>query len=276
MSYVLIGARAMAPRRSKKGAEIPFLLNQSFVAENLSKAESPIDLPLSPLPPGQGTAKGTTSGGPGMDAEPKTREGRMTEKGGTMTTYCLRLGFSIHEETACKVSGNHPRCRQCLGQQKHRGDQEQGSPRAERNPEVKPEVLSLIKRLVIGECANYQRKGPIAVTNYCWFREKNNEGTCVFFNQEHPKCTYFERYVLPVNAELEEDYLKGGEGNNGREVKGRPTISRKSPGRSPGGIKVIVEKPARSGVSVGESLRKSILPWSALYGVGPGKPVKGE
>jgi hypothetical protein len=115
----------------------------------------------------------------------------------------------------------------------------------------------------------------MGVKNFCWAREKSNGGVCVFFNQKDPVCTYFKLYVLPLDPELQESYPREEEGDGG-EIQDRPAIRRKGLGGSPGGVKVIIKKPAQSGVPLGESFRKGILPRPAFHGVGSEKPSKGR
>ena len=83
--------------------------------------------------------------------------------------------------------------------------------------------MSEIKSLIAHECANYQGNGPFGIKNFCWMKEKSNGGVCVYFNQENPRCGYFETGVLPLDQDLHETYLtehmkpeaENGEGREG-------------------------------------------------------------
>lgn len=137
------------------------------------------------------------------------------------------------------------------------------------------EILQAVKKLVITECANWQRTGPLGISNYCWMKEKTNSGVCVYFNQELPKCSYFELAVLPLDADLKEDYFIRKE-SNGRKTENRPAIQRKGVGGSPGSLKGVSPKPSGPGVSVGESIRQGLLSRPAFHGVDSEKQVKGH
>lgn len=63
-----------------------------------------------------------------------------------------------------------------------------------------------IKRLILDECANFQRNGPWGIKDFCWMKEKSNDGKCLFFTGKG-KCKYFEYSVLPLDPELEEEYI---------------------------------------------------------------------
>jgi hypothetical protein len=89
-----------------------------------------------------------------------------------------------------------------------------------------PSILAEVKRLVTLECANYQKTGPMKTQNYCWGREKSQDGICDYFLKELKKCAYFEKCVLPINPGLEDDYnetgrVAGGE-RTGEESEGVP------------------------------------------------------
>jgi len=128
-----------------------------------------------------------------------------------------------------------------------------------------------IKSLIARECANYQGSGPFGVKNFCWKKEKRTGEICVYFNQKTSRCGYFESTVLPLNGELEEDYNKRSEEVDGRKDEDRPALQREGVGGSPRRIQGVTPQPQKQGLSVGQSLRKGILPRSTLHGMGSGK-----
>jgi hypothetical protein len=63
-------------------------------------------------------------------------------------------------------------------------------------------ILSRVKALVAGECANHQGEAS-GIRDFCWMRAKSNKGVCVFFSDiEAPRCRYFQESVLPGDKEL--------------------------------------------------------------------------
>ena len=69
-------------------------------------------------------------------------------------------------------------------------------------PIIERSIQSRVKSLVAGECANHQNEAH-GIRNFCWMREKSNNGACVFFsNSEGPRCRYFEEAVLPLDKDL--------------------------------------------------------------------------
>jgi hypothetical protein len=66
-------------------------------------------------------------------------------------------------------------------------------------------ILAQARKLIVEECANFQRFGPFAIKNQCWMKEKSNAGVCVFFSDGSPECSYFQEAVLPLNEELREE-----------------------------------------------------------------------
>ena len=64
--------------------------------------------------------------------------------------------------------------------------------------------LSQARKLIVEECANFQRFGPSGIKNHCWMKEKLNAGICVFFTDESSGCSYFEQAVLPLDEDLKE------------------------------------------------------------------------
>lgn len=68
-------------------------------------------------------------------------------------------------------------------------------------------VLLAVKGLVGEECCEFLKTGPFKKLNYCRLPEK--EG-CVYFTSEEKKarCPWFEKAVLPLKSDLEEDYGK--------------------------------------------------------------------
>ena len=125
--------------------------------------------------------------------------------------------------------------------------------------EIKSELEREIKSLIARECANYQGSGPFGVKNFCWKKEKVKGKVCVYFNQKTSRCGYFESTVLALNAELEEDYNKRLEEEDGRQIEDRPTLQREGAGGSPRRIQGVTPQPQKPGVSVGQSLRQGVL-----------------
>jgi len=128
------------------------------------------------------------------------------------------------------------------------------------------------RKLIIKECSCFQRVGPFGIKNHC-FNKKITKGkfVCIFFQElenEFPRCWWFEKYVLPLDAELNEDFKNKMEDRNGGKAEDRPVIQREGIGGSPRGIKGVTPQPQKPGLSVGQSLRKGILPRSTLHGVG--------
>src|SRR4030042_5162108 len=66
-------------------------------------------------------------------------------------------------------------------------------------------ILTQARKLIVEECANFQRFGPFEIKNYCWMKEKSNAGVCVFFSDGSLECPYFPQAVLPLNEELREE-----------------------------------------------------------------------
>ncbi len=139
-------------------------------------------------------------------------------------------------------------------------------------------ILSEVKTLVRLECANYQNSGPVGIKSYCWMREKSNRGICIYFSGNNPRCQYFEECVLPLNADLKEDYLeqiqKGG-------IDGGQTEDRKPDlGEGDGeGAEDIEGKPAKLSedrMPVGKFGGASVLPCPAFHGMDSKKPTKGQ
>lgn len=64
--------------------------------------------------------------------------------------------------------------------------------------------------LIRNECSNYfpDSSGSGRIKNYCCLKDKS----CNFFNPDEPeqlpRCSYFEKSVLPLNKELEFKYKK--------------------------------------------------------------------
>ena len=81
--------------------------------------------------------------------------------------------------------------------------------------------INKIKNLVKNECAGYLTE-QCSIKNYCPSKDR----ACLFFaeNQELPRCKYFEEGVLPLDEELERDYL--AERNMGMSVnrKAKPKV----------------------------------------------------
>lgn len=64
-------------------------------------------------------------------------------------------------------------------------------------------ILAQARKLITEECANFQRLGPLGIKNFCWEREKSNNGGCIFFSDlDNPKCRYFKKAVLPLDKDL--------------------------------------------------------------------------
>lgn len=93
---------------------------------------------------------------------------------------------------------------------------------------IQKSFLAEMRALVSISCANYQKKGPFGVKDFCWIMEKTNNALCVFFSGEaNLPCRYFELAVLPLNEELEEIYSEKKEDKNeGRQIRYQPTIQR--------------------------------------------------
>jgi hypothetical protein len=64
--------------------------------------------------------------------------------------------------------------------------------------------LAKARKLIVEECANFQRFGPSGIKNHCWAKEKSNAGICVFFTDKSAGCSYFEQAVLPLDEDLKE------------------------------------------------------------------------
>ena len=130
--------------------------------------------------------------------------------------------------------------------------------------EMERDLLTQIKRLVQAECANYLSKGPFGKPHYCWMKEKSNEGICLYFSGNDGHCRYFEKAVLPLNDELEEDYHEARRPLGGKGIGEVPeSIERKPAGLS------------SSGVALAENRRKSLLRTERIPGLDSEKPKKG-
>lgn len=57
------------------------------------------------------------------------------------------------------------------------------------------------------ECANYLA-GLGKFKTYCCLEKYNNNQCVYFITEENPRCTYFERCVLPLNPEMELLYYR--------------------------------------------------------------------
>lgn len=113
------------------------------------------------------------------------------------------------------------------------------------------ELLPRIKRLVADECANHQRTGPEGLKDFCWMREKSNAGKCVFFTGKE-MCGYFEKSVLPLNPDLEEDYKN-------ERTESRDLVVGEEPGKIPGNISVFSPKNQVERMPLSEDRRKGVL-----------------
>lgn len=131
-------------------------------------------------------------------------------------------------------------------------------------------ILAQARKLIVEECANFQRFGPLGIKNHCWAKEKSNAGICVFFTDKSPGCSYFEQAVLPLDEDLkeimEEKKDAGIEDRATHSGSGSIQGPESKPGNPP---KVSVKR-----VSVGQSLRKGILPRATFHGMGAGKQIK--
>ena len=133
-------------------------------------------------------------------------------------------------------------------------------------------ILAQARKLIVEECANFQRFGPQGVKNFCWEKEKSNNGVCVYFNKKNPKCTYFERAVLPLDEDLKESM----EGIKDAGTKDRATHSgsgsiqgpESKPGNPP---KISVKR-----VSVDQYRGPGLLSRARIHGMASQKPENGR
>jgi hypothetical protein len=127
----------------------------------------------------------------------------------------------------------------------------------------KMENLAAIKKLVVAECANHQNRGPAGIKDYCWMREKSGRGGCSFF-AGNDRCGYFEKSVLPLDPELEEEY------ENGR-IEGGNSPDGEESGKSPGSVETGSLKTSIERLSLSQDRGEGILPGTGINGLASGK-----
>ncbi len=84
-------------------------------------------------------------------------------------------------------------------------------------------TIDEVRRLVASECANfsYEMNG---IRNHCWGRKYNGYVCYLFGGKQAQRCSYFEKAVLPLDADLQEAYLnqfKERSEDNGEQVEHR-------------------------------------------------------
>jgi hypothetical protein len=129
-------------------------------------------------------------------------------------------------------------------------------------------IFAQARKLIVEECANFQRFGPRGVKNFCWEKEKSNNGVCVYFNKKDPKCTYFERAVLPLDEDLKESMEEmkdaGTEDRATHSGSGSIQGPESKPGNPP---KVSVKR-----VSVDQYRGPGLLSRARIHGMASQKP----
>lgn len=132
-----------------------------------------------------------------------------------------------------------------------------------------------IKNLVVNECANHLRTGPEGIKNHCYGRTvSRGKFVCIYFQEVvDPRCYWFEKAVLPLDGELNEEFKKREE-RNGGEATDRAAVQREGARRGAGRVAGISPQSAGDGVSVGQLVREGVLPRPAFHGMGAGKPGK--
>ena len=138
-----------------------------------------------------------------------------------------------------------------------------------RKESLSAETLNAIKKLVAEECANWLRKGPSGTKDYCGAKEKSNGGVCVLFGKPLGQCHNLEQCVLPLAQDLAEDYFKTiEEERNGEPERLESSDIGGGAGEGTGSSQVVHVPAETRGVSVGQHIKKAILPRHSFHGVG--------
>ena len=133
-------------------------------------------------------------------------------------------------------------------------------------------ILTQARKLIVEECANFQRVGPLGIKNYCWAKEKSNAGICVFFTDESLECSYFEQAVLP----LDEDRKESMEEMKDAGAKDRATHSGSGSIQCPEGEPGNPPKVSVKRVSVDQYRGPGFLPRARIHGMASQKPKNGR
>ena len=136
-------------------------------------------------------------------------------------------------------------------------------------------ILREVKGLVVSECANYSRNGPFNTQHYCWKREKSGKGSCAYFHEIRPRCTYFEKAVLPLNEELQESYNRKEE-NHGGKAQDRESDFGKGDVQVPGDFETVPAETPKFRGSLDRHRRTGVLPRPAFHAVAAQKQVAGR
>ena len=133
-------------------------------------------------------------------------------------------------------------------------------------------ILAQARKLIVEECANFQRFGPSGIKNYCWAKEKSNAGVCLFFTDEKAGCPYFQQAVLPLNEELREEMeeMKNA-GTKDRATHSGSGSIQGSEGKPGDPAKVSVKR-----VSVDQYRGSGLLSRARIHGMASQKPENGR
>ena len=136
-------------------------------------------------------------------------------------------------------------------------------------------VLREVKGLVVSECANYSRNGPFKTQHHCWKHETREKGICAYFRETQPRCSYFEKAVLPLDEELEESYhLK--EENNGGKTQDRESDFGKGDVQVPGDFQTVPAEAPKFRGALDRHRGAGVLPRPAFHAVAAQKQVAGR
>lgn len=133
-------------------------------------------------------------------------------------------------------------------------------------------TIAQARKLISQECANFQGFGPLGIKNYCWMREKSNTGVCVFFTDEKPGCSYFQKALLPLNEDLSEEMEEGENAGIEDRAIDSGSGSMQGPESKPGNpAKVSVKR-----VSLDKNRGPGLLSRARIHGMASQNPENGR